>query len=77
MASELGQRLRRARTVAGLRARDAAALVGRTPQTIYRWEWGATSPSLRELRRLASAYGVSLAELVSDERATSSLPPCA
>ena len=65
MATELGSRLRRARTNAGLKVRDVADHVQRAPQTIYRWEWGATEPSLQELRALADLYGVSHAWLTT------------
>jgi transcriptional regulator with XRE-family HTH domain len=65
MASQLGSRLRRARTEAGLKVRDVADHVQRAPQTVYRWEWGATEPSLRELRALSELYGVSFAWLAT------------
>ena len=70
----LGGRLRDARRERGFRQRELAALVGIGPNTIYRWEKGATAPSFLIVLGLAAVldkpyqwfYGLP----VSDEPST-------
>jgi len=51
----LGQELKRARTARGLTQNDVAERVGTEPETISRFERGATLPSLTRLLALAEA----------------------
>lgn len=53
----LGQELKRARTARGLTQNDLAERVGTEPETISRFERGATLPSLTRLLALAEALG--------------------
>ena len=54
-----------AERLASLRAKkrwlvaDAADAIGTSKKTIYNWEAGIAVPSLRDLPRIAKAYGLS------------------
>lgn len=63
--AEIGTRIRSARRGAGLKVKDLAEHVGREPQTIYRWEWGQSEPTLREIEAIAQKCSVSVAWLVA------------
>lgn len=63
-----GRRLRTARRTAGLTAEQVAARVGRTPYTVWGWERGNARPSVDVVDALANAVGVSLADLLADDR---------
>ncbi len=43
---------------------ELARKVGVSAQTVYRWEWGNHTPSIRKLRLVAEATGTPLSELV-------------
>ena len=64
-----GQRIAELRTKAGLSVRDLQAVMGfETPQAIYKWQHGASLPSIDNLVILAAVLGVSIDEiLVCDE----------
>jgi transcriptional regulator with XRE-family HTH domain len=55
----IGGRLRDARRVNSMRQDEVAAELGKTRQTISRWEQGDAQPSLLEFRDLAILYGQS------------------
>ncbi len=80
MVATLGKRLRKARLAAGFTASAVADQIGRRKLTIYRWEWGTTTPAIEQVRALARLYRCSFAWLVSGDEAPpedESLPPCA
>ena len=54
----LGDRLKRARTQAGLTQAAAAEVVGTTAQTIRNWETARNEPPMSAIRKLAERYGV-------------------
>ena len=60
--SDLGQRLRRTRTVANFTLDWAAAQVGLTKGYLSKIERGLATPSIAVLNRLSDLYGVTLAE---------------
>lgn len=61
--SLLGARIRACREQANLTAQHVAESLGRDRQSVYRWEWGRTNPSLDELTRLAELFGVDVSYL--------------
>lgn len=63
-----GGRLRAARHAAGLTAEQVAARVGRSPWAVWRWERGAAQPGISVADSLADAVGVSLPDLLADDR---------
>ncbi len=71
--AEIGTRIRTARKNAGLDVKELARHLEREPQTIYRWEWGKSEPTLRELEMIAAKCGVSLGWLVAGDHDGGSL----
>ncbi|MDX3578657.1 helix-turn-helix transcriptional regulator [Streptomyces sp. FL07-04A] len=63
-----GGRLRAARRAAGLTAEQVADAVGRSPWAVWRWERGAAQPGIGTADLLADAVGVSLPDLLADDR---------
>ena len=63
--NELAGRIRELRKKAGLSQERLGQLVGVALQTVFRWESGERAPRAPEIRRLASALGVSEAELLN------------
>ncbi len=60
MSTLTADRIRSARLAAGFRQKkQAASVVGFTPQILSLWELGKVEPSAAGLRGLARAYGVS------------------
>ena len=64
LRTKLGQELRRARQARKLTQNTLAELVQTDPETISRFERGATLPSLVRLLELADALDVSLSSLL-------------
>jgi transcriptional regulator with XRE-family HTH domain len=64
-----GQRLRRARLIAGLSQSELEGRSGIPKARLSRYENGHVLPSLGTLQKLASALGVSEATLLGDRRA--------
>lgn len=64
LREQLGGELRKARLVLGLTQADIAERVETDPETISRFERGATLPSLARLLDLAEALGVTIASLL-------------
>ncbi len=60
----LGQRIRKARIAAGLRQADVAARMGTQAPCVCFWEREQREPTLSSLRRLASAIGCKVADLI-------------
>ena len=53
----------------GLTQEELAAVVGVSPSTVRRWEWGKHEPKLSDIPKLAAALGVTLDELIGGEEA--------
>ena len=60
----LGNHLYNARKKSGLSQEDVAAKLGVTRQTISKWELDETLPDIRQAKRLAVLYHLSLDELI-------------
>ena len=60
----LGESLLNARKSKGLTQEAAAEKLGVSRQTVSKWETGETLPDIRQSKRLAALYGVSLDELI-------------
>lgn len=60
----IGERLIKARNRKKLSQEDVARLVGRTQSTVSLWEADKKLPKVRELRRVAEAYGINPMHLV-------------
>ena len=64
LRERLGRELRKARLAQGLTQSDVAERVETDPETVSRFERGATLPSLTRLLDLAEALDVTIASLV-------------
>ena len=51
-------RFRAARLEAGMTQHDAAQRIGRTPSAVQKWETGENSPTMADIYRLATVYGI-------------------
>ncbi len=60
----LGDNLFKARRKKGLSQEDVAEKLGISRQTVSKWETGETLPDIRQAKRLAMLYGLSLDELI-------------
>lgn len=60
----LGNSLFNARKKSGLSQEDVAAKLGVSRQTISKWELDDTLPDIRQSKRLADLYGMTLDELI-------------
>lgn len=70
LAVEIGRRLRAARTRANLKQNEAAAMIpGLTPTRLSNYEKGLRTLDIEIAKRLATAYGVSAAYLLTLEEA--------
>lgn len=61
---EIGATLAKARKERGLTQRQVGNIVGCSHTTVSKWENGETEPSIADLQRLASYYGVDFAALL-------------
>lgn len=69
MTQTVGKRIREERRKRGVTAEELAVGIGRGAQTIWRWEWGHTSPRHADLERVAAYLGVKVGDLLpGDER---------
>ena len=60
MTGTIGEQLKLIRINEGLTMEQFAAVVGKTTQTVYRWEKGAAYPSTESLYEIATRYKVIL-----------------
>ena len=60
----LGKHLSEARKKSGLSQEEVAGKLGVSRQTISKWELDETLPDIRQAKRLASLYHVTLDELI-------------
>ena len=72
----LGNHLFEARKKRGLSQEEVAGKLGVSRQTISKWETDETLPDIRQSKRLAALYGLSLDELVGIAK-KSETPSCA
>lgn len=63
----LGEKLQRVRTNAGISVRTLAKVVGVSPSFVYQVERGQTAPSLSTLKKMAEALNTQVAFFVEDE----------
>ena len=68
MNKGMGRRLCGARVEAGYKAKDFAALLGRTPRMLQRYESGATPPPLEVLHKWSELTGRPLEYLLEDPK---------
>lgn len=61
---KLGDHLFQARKKSGLSQEEVAGKLGVSRQTISKWETDETLPDIRQSKRLAMLYGLSLDELI-------------
>ncbi len=66
LATRLGQNLLRGRKSLGLTQEQVAAALSVEPETISRFERGATLPSIATLERLAAILGTTMGELLEE-----------
>lgn len=67
---DLGGRLRHYRESAGLTREDVSVQIGRGAGAIRDWELNQRPPRLVLLSKLATLYGVTIADLTTDATAT-------
>jgi len=70
----LPQRLKRLRESAGLGQMDLARMAGVTQGQISNYEIGKQFPGIETCSRLASAFGITVAELIGHEEPRPALP---
>lgn len=68
-SDRLGARVRRLRRRAGLSLREFGMMVGVHHNQILSIEQGRANPSLHTLLRIADGFGISLRDLLPDDRA--------
>lgn len=68
MKETFGQRFQRLRKEAGLTQEEVAEKVGITPQGVSKWENDLSSPDINILVKLAEILGVSVEELLGEEK---------
>ena len=61
-----GDRIKRAREKSGLSLAAAGKRLGVTRQAVHQWENDTHYPSLRTARRIATAMGMSLSEMLKE-----------
>ena len=64
----LGEKLKKSRTEKGFSQEKIAELIGVSRQAVTKWEGNQSTPSSENLLALASIYGISLDELVTDKQ---------
>lgn len=62
--TEIGERIRAAREIAGLEPCELGNLIGKGSQTVWRYETGRYEPSVSTLRKIAEVLDVSLEYLL-------------
>lgn len=61
---DLGNNLFHARKRRGLSQEDVAQRLGVSRQTVSKWETGETVPDIRQSKKMAALYNISLDELI-------------
>lgn len=65
---ELGQKLKEARTKAGMKQEGLAQRIGVSRQTVSNWENNRSYPDIASLMKLSDLYGLSLDALLKEDR---------
>lgn len=68
LLAAIGRRLQQARVARGLSQAELAERIAIEPVTLSRYETGARGPSITTLRDAARVLGITLADLVVDDR---------
>jgi len=63
----INERIRELRELKGFKQEDIASMIKVTTQTYYKWESGKTEPKASQIKMLASALGVSINAIFSNE----------
>lgn len=71
----LGERIKARRVELGLTQAQLAEKAGVRQPTLSNWESGSGSPQLAKLTNVATALGVSVADLVAEDALADTLPP--
>ena len=58
--------MKKARVNAGKTVLDVSRALGVSPQAVYQWESGETTPTVQSLVNMAGLYGCSVDELLMD-----------
>jgi len=69
----LARNLRAIRAYKGLQAKEVTSKIGIHLNTLYFWERGYTTPSVRTLEKVARVYGVSATQLLHPTLSLSTL----
>lgn len=56
--------LKMAREIKGLKLKEAAKLIGRTPDTLRRYEKGLSYPDIPTLKAIEKAYSISYNQII-------------
>ena len=64
---ELGEKIRKYRTEAGLTQTKLGEMIEVAPRTISKWESGVEEPTLTEIRKVCKALGIQKTDLVEEE----------
>ena len=67
--NKLGQRLSELRIKAGLSQEELGEVLGVTSQDIASWEDGSSEPTLSNIKKMATVFGVSVVDIVDPENA--------
>ena len=65
---ELGEKLKEARTKAGLKQEELAQTIGVSRQTVSNWENNRSYPDIASVMKLSNLYGLSLDELLKEDK---------
>lgn len=65
---ELGQKLKEARSKAGLKQEELAQTIGVSRQTVSNWENNRSYPDIASVMKLSDLYGISLDELLKEDK---------
>lgn len=65
---DFGQKLKEARTIAGLKQEELAQKIGVSRQTVSNWENNRSYPDIASMMKLSDLYGLSLDEMLKEDR---------
>lgn len=60
----IGERIRARRNERGVSCEQLAQQIGRRVGTVFKWEWGKTSPRYEDLEAVAGALGIDIHDLL-------------